>query len=82
MNKGWILSHLREAHEELTKTITRIEAEDPVDEVLLEISLEHAYNHLNTAWNSRAMDDKAVAFLSEDDFYAWRQFPTDIHMGR
>jgi hypothetical protein len=82
MNKTWILSHLREASEELTRTIARIAADSSVNEIELEISLAHMYNHLNTAWNSRAVSDEQIAAQTEDDFYTWRAYPTDISMGR
>jgi hypothetical protein len=82
MNKTWILSHLREAHEELTRTIARIDAASEVDEIEFEIALAHMYNHLNTAWNSRAASDQQIAAHSDEDFYAWREYPSDISMGR
>jgi hypothetical protein len=82
MNKAWILSHLREAHEELTQTIARIDAASDVDEIEFEISLAHMYNHLNTAWNSRAENDQRISAMSEEDFYTWRAFPSDISMAR
>jgi hypothetical protein len=82
MNKLWILSHLQEANEELARTIARIAAASSVDEIELEIALAHMYNHLNTAWNSRAASDEQIAAQTEDDFYTWRAYPTDISMGR
>jgi hypothetical protein len=82
MNKGWILFHLREAHEELTRTIAKIDTAPTVDEIEFEIALAHMYNHLNTAWNSRAASDEQIAAQTDDDFYTWRAFPADIAMGR
>jgi hypothetical protein len=82
MNRAWILSHLREAHEELTRTIARIDAGPDFDEIEFEIAIAHMYNHLNTAWNSRAESDQRIAAMSEEEFYAWRAFPLDISMGR
>ena len=82
MNKSLILSHLREAHEELTRTIANIDANSKVDEIELEIALAHMYNHLNTAWNARAVSDLQFAAQSKDDFYRWRAYPADICMGR
>lgn len=79
MNKSWILFHLREAHEELTRTISRIDTAADVDEIEMEIALAH--NHLNTAWNARHKSDQQIAAQSEDDFYAWRAYPSDISMG-
>jgi hypothetical protein len=80
MNKGWILSHLREAHEELSRTIERIDGSQNVDEIEFEIALAHMYNHLNTAWNSRSKSDEQIAAQSDADFYAWRAYPSDISM--
>jgi hypothetical protein len=36
----------------------------------------HAYHHLNT--NSQNATAAAVEDCVEDDFFRWRQFPTDI----
>jgi hypothetical protein len=82
MNKGWILFHLREAQEELTRTIAELDAAESVDEIEFEIAVAHMYNHLNTAWNARAATDEQLAAQSTDDFYRWRAFPADISMGR
>lgn len=49
MNKSWILFHLREAQEELTRTIAKIESAATPDEIELQIAMAHMYNHLNTA---------------------------------
>lgn len=64
MNKSWILFHLRETREELAQLITRIEAAPDVDEIELEIAFAHMYNHLNTAWNARAITDAQIAASS------------------
>jgi hypothetical protein len=80
MDKDWVLSHLREAHEELTRTIARLKAEPDPDEIELQIAVTHMYHHLNTAWNSRNMDAERIAKCSEQDFYAWRAFPSDISL--
>jgi hypothetical protein len=84
MNKRWILSHLREAEEELARTIAKLNAAESVDEleVEFEIATAHIYNHLNTAWNARAATDEQIAAQTEDEFYRWRAFPADIEMGR
>jgi hypothetical protein len=82
MNKQWILFHLREAHEELTRTIAQIESEPDYGEAYFEIAVAHVYNHVNTAWNSRNVDEDSTATSSEADFYKWRAFPVDILMGK
>ncbi len=80
MNKEWILLHLREARQELDKAITNMESDPEYDEIELKLSLEHLYNHINTAWNSRNERMERVAKHSEADFYEWRAFPRDIQM--
>ena len=81
MNNDWILFHLREGLEELTRTVAAIEAVPDYGEIKFEIAMAHLYNHLNTAWNSRNVGPERTAECSEQDFYAWRAFPSDISMG-
>ena len=82
MNKGWILFHLREVQEELASTIAKLDTAESVDEIEFEIAIAHMYNHLNTAWNARAVTDEQIVTQSDDDFYRWRAYPVDISMGR
>jgi hypothetical protein len=82
MNKGWILFHLHEAHEDLTRTIAKMDAAPDIDGIEFEIAIAHIYNHLNTAWNSRDVNDERIAAQSEEDFFSWRAYPTDISIGR
>lgn len=82
MNKPLIMSHLREAHDELARTINKMDASPDVDEIEFEIGLAHMYNHLNTAWNARAVSDEQFASQTERDFLRWRAFPADIYLGR
>ncbi|MSQ95033.1 MAG: hypothetical protein EXR98_10830 [Gemmataceae bacterium] len=78
MNKQWILDHLREAQEELTRTIAQIESEPEYGDIEFEIALAHLYSHVNTAWNSRGVDDASAGTASDDEFCRWRAFPVDI----
>lgn len=78
MNKQWILFHLGEAFEELSRTVHELEHDTDFGEVELQVALTHVYHHLNTAWNSRATTDLETANASQDDFYRWRAFPADI----
>lgn len=82
MNKQWILGHLREAQQELADMIARLESDPQYGEIEFEVAIAHHYHHVNTAWNSRNADDQTTATCSEDEFYAWRSFPTDIDVGR
>ena len=79
MNKPWIAFHLQEALEELQRTLREL-ADDEFDEEELRVGLEHAYHHLNTAWNSRSESDERTAEGAEADFDRWRTFPTDLSL--
>jgi hypothetical protein len=80
MNKEWILDHLKESLEELTRTIADLETDNNYTEVEFQIAMAHLYNHLNTAWNSRCEDPAEVSAISQDNFFKWRAFPLDISM--
>jgi hypothetical protein len=80
MNIAWILANLREAHDELTRMIATINDSRGLEQIEFQIALAHIYDHLNTAWNSRAAADQRIAAMSDEDFYTWRAFPSDISM--
>lgn len=53
MNRDWVLSNLREAQEELNRTIGEIEADPEYDVGEFMVAMQHLYDHLNTGWTSR-----------------------------
>lgn len=80
MNKDWTVLHLREALEELTRTIAELESEPEYCEGKFYVAMAHMYSHLNTAWNSRAVADDELSCFSAEEFDAWRKFPSDIEL--
>ena len=80
MNTEFLLTHLKEAQEELDSIINTLKNNSKHPEVSFEIEIQHLYHHLNTAWNGR----NSLANEEETDeiFYKRRQFPTDIDMTR
>ncbi len=78
MNQEHIISHLREALEELTSTLSGIESNSEYDEGEFFVAMQHLYTHLNTAWNARSVAAGRLVNLSDADFRAWRSFPTDL----
>ena len=82
LNRDWVIEQLREAHEELSRTIAEIEASPDYDVGEFFVAIQHIYHHLNTAWNSRDETAASVAALTDDKFYEWRRFPHDIYWGR
>ena len=80
MNREWILSHLREAHEEISRTIQEIEEDSEYDFGAYLVAMMHIYNHVNTAWNSRDASPDRVKTCTYEEFERWRRFPIDIDM--
>ena len=79
MNWKIIGSNLKEAREEIEQIEKRIQEKDYLTEGEFQIMLEHAYHHLNSAWNVRSITTKQYANLTDDDFNKWSQFPKEIH---
>ena len=66
---------MKEAREELQELETRIASSKKPAEVELELSLRHAYHHLNTAWNVRHTETAKYRNLADSDFKKWGKFP-------
>lgn len=69
------LSNIQEAREELEKLEAQITSTKKPAEVELELSIRHAYHHLNTAWNARHTVTAKYRNMTEEDFKAWGLFP-------
>ena len=76
MNHNYILFNLREATEELERTIREIEANPDYDVGEMTVAFSHLYHHINTAWNARNASQEEAEECSEDNFRAWRAFPS------
>ena len=80
LNKEWVLSNLRDAKEELDRTITEIETDPGYEFGELSVAMAHIYHHVNSAWNSREASEQEVTECSEESFSRWRQMPDDIRL--
>ncbi len=80
MTRDYVLWNLREALEELSRTIGDVESDPTYADAEFSVAMMHLYHHLNTAWNARSASPERVAECSEDDFRDWRQFPADLDM--
>jgi len=80
MNKDYVLYNLREAAEELGRTIAEIEVDSDYGDEEFQIAVAHLYHHVNTAWNARHASAIQVEACVAADFARWRQFPPDIDM--
>ena len=80
MNRDWVLFHLREAQEEISRAITEMNSTPDYGYGEFWPAMQHAYHHLNTAWNSRDATRAQVEPGTDADFNRWSQFPTDLPM--
>jgi len=80
MNKDFLLFNLREAVEEITKTINDLEADGDYDEPQFSVAMKHLYHHVNTAWNARHYTPVQSRDCSDADFNRWGTYPTDLEL--
>jgi len=80
MNREFVLFNLREAAEEIARTISEIEATPDYGFGEFSVAVQHLYHHVNTAWNAQNASPERAHACSQEDFDAWRQFPRDIEM--
>ncbi len=78
LNWEIVLSNLAEAREQLEEIELRVKAGNPPAEGEFQIMLEHAYHHLNFAWNVRRVTTERYSRLTEDEFNRWSKFPKEL----
>jgi hypothetical protein len=74
MNNEIILYNIQEAREQLEEIEKQLK-EESLSEIGFQIKLEHAYHHLNFAWNIRGAKTDKYAKLSNKNFNKWSKFP-------
>ena len=75
LNWKIIESNIREARQELQELESQIGKTRKPAEIEFELSLRHAYHHLNSAWNIRHTKTQKYRKLTESDFKKWGKFP-------
>ena len=78
LNWKIIASNVREAREELESLEKIVQDGKARSEIALQISLQHAYHHLNFAWHVRRQETERYAHQTKRDFKRWGRFPADI----
>lgn len=74
-NRTHISRNLIEAKEQLEKTIKALHEDEEFSEIELQLDLEHAYHHINFAWNIRDEDESKIVECSKKNFQKWSKFP-------
>lgn len=78
LNWTTILYNITEAREQLEQIEAKAKSEKKPSEGELQVMLEHAYHHLNFAWNIRHVSTKEYSKLSDDKFNEWSKFPKEL----
>ena len=73
MNRQIIESNIKEAREQLEEIEKRLSANLSEGELL--VMLQHAYHHLNFAWNAKKVSNSRYAKMSEEEFNEWGKYP-------
>ncbi|MDD2467251.1 MAG: hypothetical protein PHI97_24960 [Desulfobulbus sp.] len=76
MNRQIIESNIKEAREQLEEIEKRLSANLLEGELL--VMLQHAYHHLNFAWNVREVPTKRYASMTDEEFNEWGKIPQDM----
>ena len=80
MNRSHVLFHLREAEEELSRTIREIEANETYGFGEFVVAIQHLYHHVNTAWNGKDATEQQATNPTDAEFARWNEFPRDLTM--
>ena len=77
LNRDIILYNINDAREELDRIAARIGA-GKMTEPEFQIAMQHAFHHMNFAWNARHWPMRRYENLTQDDFDRAGSFPSDL----
>nr|WP_319395943.1 hypothetical protein [uncultured Desulfobacter sp.] len=69
--------NIEDARDELNCILSDLQKDSEYSEIEFKIALEHAYHHLNHAWNIRDIDEDRIGDCSEEDDKTWSKYPKD-----
>jgi hypothetical protein len=78
LNWDIITSNVAEARKQLEQIEARIAGSKPPNLEEFQIMMQHAYLHLNFAWNARHQPTQRYAQLTAEDFQEWGKLPSDL----
>ncbi|MGH7949634.1 MAG: hypothetical protein ACREQF_10445 [Candidatus Binataceae bacterium] len=80
INWNLVALNISEAREELQSLESMLADRDKRSEGEFEVRLEHAYHHLNFAWNARRASNDQYRHLTQSNFTRWGKFPKSLPM--
>ena len=78
LNWEIIKGNIEEARKQLQDVVTLIEKGEYPYKEELQIMMQHAYHHINFAWNAKNIAIKRYNNLTIADFNTFGKFPKDI----
>ena len=75
INRKRILRNIVEAREQLEDIERQV---SKISEPELQVLFEHAYHHMNWAWNTRSVPQSVYDGLTDRDFNKWSRIPKDL----
>jgi hypothetical protein len=78
MNWEIIIGNLAEARDQIERLEKQINTGDFPNDVEFQILMQHAFHHLNFAWNIRNESIERYASMTDADFRRWGEFPKDL----
>jgi|GEM_PF-3231412 len=75
MNWRCIRHDLVEARDQLNEIIAKVDAGDVPCEADYLVNIQHAFHHLNVAWNARRSSLAKYQGMTIRDFNRWHKFP-------
>jgi hypothetical protein len=78
LNWDIIAPNIAEAREQLEEIEARLMGGDPPEPVEFQMMMQHAFHHLNFAWNARHWPTSRYGSLTEADFRVAGGQPTDL----
>jgi len=81
INWSIVASNIADAREELESIEALVAAGTPPGDVEFQVAMQHAFHHLNFAWNVRHQSLDRYANLTKEEFDRWGRFPSDLDFG-
>ncbi len=78
LNRKIILHNISEAREELQQIEKMLSSSERLEPIHFQVAMQHAFHHLNFAWNIRHWPTKRYGSLSRTDFEEAGTFPKDL----
>jgi hypothetical protein len=82
VNRDFVLFNLREAAAELERTVREIEAHPAYSGGELLVAMQHAYHHLNSAWNGQDLPELKAMNPTDASWNALGEFPAGFPLMR